>query len=53
MDLVPASDEEDFLFPAPVTAPKSTLLEDPYSFESLVGMYTALLLYPRQLSTLA
>ncbi len=44
MDLVPASDEEDILFPAPVAAPKGTLLEDPYSFESLVGMYTALLI---------
>lgn len=39
MDYVPASDEEDISFPAPVAAPKSNPLEDPYSFEALVGMY--------------
>jgi hypothetical protein len=42
MDFVPASDEEDILFPTPVAAPKSSAPEDPYSFEALVGMYTTL-----------
>ena len=45
MDCVPASDEEDISFPAPVAAPKSNPLEDPYSFEALVGTSTRLIVF--------
>jgi hypothetical protein len=44
MDFVPASDDEDISFPAPLVGPKSNPPEDPYSFEALVGTYTTVLI---------